>query len=461
MYNALKEQLDSFRSGETNTIRGRLTQIRQHKHQTFFDISDHETTIQVVLKQEHLADQFDELRSLNKGAYLQVQGEYKFHKSNHEILAQQITVLASAQLPVYPTPWEINGLEKKHEEQVLRYTSYYLANPQRAAVLKIKTTFVNALHHYFQEKAFTLVEPPILTDKALYDTESAVRADAQDESVYLSQCATFELEPLALVFGSVYTISPAFRNESTGSKRHLTEYTHAKAEVLFADINQLMTLASKAIYSAVKETVQRCTQELSLIGKEINLEPLKPENHAYISYEEALPILHEHGSSITRGKGLSRGDEKILTKEFGDKYVWVTHLPFESEGFPYKRQPGKPEFSMTCDLIAPHGAGEMVGVAEKTTDPKELINNLIEKGKKEEIPRFWEYIVLRMQGLPPHGGIGAAPERIIYGLLGLNHIKYTKPYPRYPGRKIGPIKQQDLNPWNNPVLAEIIEEYDL
>ncbi len=122
---------------------------------------------------------------------------------------------------------------------------------------------------------------------------------------------------------------------------------------------------------------------------------------------------------------------------------------------------GAPHLSMTCDLIAPHGAGEMVGVAEKTTDPEELIQNIIDKGLKKDIKKYWEYILLRKFGMPPHGGIGAAPERIIYGLLGLNHIKLTKPWARYPGRKINPTNNQELNPWGDPDLERMIKKFGL
>jgi len=116
---------------------------------------------------------------------------------------------------------------------------------------------------------------------------------------------------------------------------------------------------------------------------------------------------------------------------------------------------------MTCDLIAPHGAGEMVGVAEKITNAEELIENLIEKGQKYTIRQYWDYIALRQQGLPPHGGIGAAPERILYGLLGLDHIRLTKPWPRYPGRKIITSENKNLNTYGCRELERLIEKYEL
>lgn len=160
-------------------------------------------------------------------------------------------------------------------------------------------------------------------------------------------------------------------------------------------------------------------------------------------------------------EGLKRRDEIILTEHLGNTYVWVNFPPFCSEGFPYRRLPEDRRLSMTCDLIAPPGAGEMVGVAEKITSAEELVENLIEKGQKHNIRQFWNYIALRQQGLPPHGGIGAAPERILYGLLSFDHIRLTKPWPRYPDRKIVTPENNGLNTYGNPELERLVQKYDL
>ena len=304
------------------------------------------------------------------------------------------------------------------------------------------------------------VEPPIITDKTLYDESTAVRANVHGENVFLTQCATFELEPLAMAFGKVYTISPAFRNEKAGSKRHLAEYTHAKAEMLLANMDDLMEFAGDLIYTSIGETLESSGKELDTLEVSVDHGRLDPKKYAVMTYDEAVKFLRSNGSDIEYGRGLSRRDEEMITRHCGDNYVWVQFLPFASEGFPYSRKKGERHLSMTADLIAPHGAGEMVGVAEKTTSADELVENLIEKGKKDNLRDYWQYILLRNYGLPPHGGIGAAPERILYGLLGLDHIRLTKPWPRYPDRKIHQ-NEMELNPWNDPEVQRIIDKFDI
>jgi asparaginyl-tRNA synthetase len=448
------------KKGEEYSFKGRITAIRKHASCIFFDLTDHTGKLQIIIEKEYF-EKNQQIASLQIGSYIQVEGTYEDSRQPAEIKAKNIEILSNATILLSPTPWEIDGLDANAVDQLFSFTEFYVSNPQRAAILKIKTNFVKSLHDYFQENKFTLVEPPILTEKILYEPEKAIKAEVHGEKVFLSQCATFELEPLAMAFGKVYTISPAFRNEKGGSKRHLAEYTHAKAELLFVNIEDLMQLAGDSIYNAMKKTVEISKRELELLKIEIDLDSLNPKNYVSMTYDEAVKILHKNGSEIIYGEGLARSDEMILTKYVGNKYLWVKFLPFESEGFPYKKKIGEPHLSMTCDLIAPHGAGEMVGVAEKTTDMEEIIENLIKKDKGDSLRNYWKYILLRKYGLPNHGGIGAAPERIIYGLLGLNHIRLTKPWPRYPDRKINPSKEEKLNPWRNKEIDEIINKYDI
>ena len=460
-WQSIKQSLERKSLGSPVSALGRIERIRKHKERLFIDMRDYTRKVQLVLEKSDNPQEFNSFLKARSGAYIYAEGILENDRNgDSEIRTNKLEIIANASLNI-ESPWDFDGSDPIHGDKVFSFPEVYVSNPQRAAILKIKTDFVGALHDYFQSNKFTLVEPPIITDKTLYGKDNAIEAKVHGENVFLSQCATFELEPLALVFGKVYTISPAFRNEPSGSKRHLAEYTHTKAEVLFADIDYLKKLSGDSIYYAMSHVLNSNERELSTLGVGLELEGLRPENHEHISYDEVLKITQKKGSTTEWGEGLKRRDEEILTKHFGDKYVWVNFPPFCSEGFPYKRLTKDRRLSMTCDLIAPHGAGEMVGVAEKTTEAEELIQNLIEKGQKKNIRHYWNYIALRQQGLPPHGGIGAAPERILYGLLGLDHIRLTKPWPRYPDRKIVTSENNGLNTYSDKELERLVQKYDL
>ena len=460
-WKSIKDSLEGRLSGNCVSVVGRLKNIRKHKQRLFVDLVDYSSQIQLVIEKSKNLPAYDILSTSRKGTYISIDGILSNDRNkNSEINVKNLEIVANSNLNI-KSPWDFDGTNPIYGDMVFSFTEAYVSNPQRAAILKIKTDFVNALHTYFQNEKFVLVEPPIITDKTLYGKDKAITADVHGEKVFLSQCATFELEPLALAFGKVYTISPAFRNEPSGSKRHLAEYTHTKAEALFANINDLKNLSGNSIYYAMKKVLKLNERELNILGVDLHIEGLKPKNHEHISYNDAIAVTQKKGSTIEWGEGLKRRDEIIITEYFGNKYVWVNFPPFISEGFPYKRLPEDKRLSMTCDLIAPHGAGEMVGVAEKITDPEELIQNLIEKGQKNNIKNYWNYIALRENGMPPHGGIGAAPERILYGLLNLDHIRLTKPWPRYPDRRIVTSENDGLNNYGSKKLQKLIEKYDL
>src|SRR3989344_4834783 len=288
----IDELTSETKVGDSCHITGRVCSIRNHGNVSFLDLKDYTGKIQIVVEKNKHNDSFKELSDIPVGSYISVGGKYLNNKrGDPEINANSLEILALATLQLSPNPWEIDGIDPKHGFQVFSFPDFYIASPKRAAVLKVKTNFINALHNYFQDHKFTLVEPPILTDKTLYDEQTAVKANVHGEDVYLTQCATFELEPLALAFGKVYTISPAFRNEKSGSKRHLTEYTHAKAEILLADIEDLMHLAEECLYSSIKKMKLGNEKELNILERDIDVDLLKPGRPGRITYDDAIRIV--------------------------------------------------------------------------------------------------------------------------------------------------------------------------
>ena len=94
----------------------------------------------------------------------------------------------------------------------------------------------------------------------------------------------------------------------------------------------------------------------------------------------------------------------------------------------FKRKKDNDFFTMTCDLIAPNGFGEILGTAEKMTDYDEIISSMEQKGKMEHFARYKDYAELHKLGLPPHGGIGMGVERAVRYLVDITHVKYLKPF---------------------------------
>jgi asparaginyl-tRNA synthetase len=232
-WESISKKLEGKFDNDFLNILGRIKKIRLHKKIAFVDIIDYSSEVQLIIEKDKTPDLYDEISTYMVGSYISVDGNLSKSKNGKsDLIVSDLEILAESGL-VIESPWNIDGLNPHYGNLIFSNLEIYVSNPQRATLIKLKNDFIFSMHKYFQNQGFVLVDPSIITNKTLYGHENAITAQVHGENVYLSQCATFELEPLAMTFGKVYTISPAFRNEKSGSKRHLAEYNHVKAEVLF------------------------------------------------------------------------------------------------------------------------------------------------------------------------------------------------------------------------------------
>ena len=116
---------------------------------------------------------------------------------------------------------------------------------------------------------------------------------------------------------------------------------------------------------------------------------------------------------------------------------WVVGIPRSIEPFPYVIDPDDLEVTMTADLVASKGYGELLGVAEKIHTLDILSERMREKGKQDN-PKYEWVRELREFGCVPHIGFGMGVERFIRWLLQIPHVRDAIPFPRIFRRKIHP-----------------------
>lgn len=193
------------------------------------------------------------------------------------------------------------------------------------------------------------------------------------------------------------------------------------------------------LYNITKNVAEKSEDELKLLNQKIDLDNIKPP-YKKITYDEAVEILHSKKINFEWGKSLGQDEEKALTKEFGEKLLFVKGIPCSAEAFPFSRDKKNPQITRTCDLISPYGFGEILGTAEKISNKKELLERMSEKGKNtpEQMKRYKWYIDLREYGCVPHGGIGMGVERLLRFLLKLPHVRDVVSFPRIYGRYPNP-----------------------
>ncbi len=90
--------------------------------------------------------------------------------------------------------------------------------------------------------------------------------------------------------------------------------------------------------------------------------------------------------------------------------------------------PERPELSLSADVLAPEGYGEIVGGGERLADGDLLLKRIHEHQLPEEAFRW--YLDLRKYGTVPHAGFGMGIERLVTWICGLEHLRETIAFPR-------------------------------
>jgi len=108
--------------------------------------------------------------------------------------------------------------------------------------------------------------------------------------------------------------------------------------------------------------------------------------------------------------------------------VFVHRFPAAIKAFYMQPDPKNPKLSLSADLLAPEGYGEIIGGGERIHDPVLLEQRIKEHGLPPEA-YAWD-VDLRKYGTFPHSGFGLGVERTVAWICGIKHIRETIPFPR-------------------------------
>ena len=410
-----------------------ISDKRQLKNNLFLDLYDSSGEIEAVANIQD-TDAYNDLCKVNRESCIEIKGIAKKHNNKIEILIHSYKMLSPSTLNIspYPNAKSFDILCTKSSRRLLSHPTFYIRNRLLSKIFYIKSVFKREMQTYFWNRNFVEFEAPTLTRQTLYEDKGVVWVD-KNKKIGLSRCATFHLEPALLSFEKLFTITNSHSNERVKTNRHLIEYLHLKAEMAFVTLEELIDFAKTMYYQVALSTYKVCKDLIDdIIGQDVineRLNKLNPINHKTITYDEAVQILKKNNIDFEYGKSLTTKQEQVLTRHFDENFLWVKYIPYTVEGFMFKRCNFNPFLTMTADLIAPCGFGEILGCAEKVTDYNEIISNMKDKNKLTDYARYEDFALLHKFGLPPHGGIGMGIERAVKYLLNLNHVKYIKPFP--------------------------------
>ncbi|HWH58749.1 MAG TPA: asparagine--tRNA ligase [Terriglobales bacterium] len=419
--------------GQMVTVRGWLYNLRESGKLLFPIFRDGSGVIQgVVPKNAVPPEVFDAIKGLTQESSVIVEGKVRADKrapGGFELDVSNVQVL---QRVPEDDPFPIS-LKEHGVDFLMDHRHLWVRTPRQAAILRVRAEIIKAARDYFDDRGFTLTDPPILTPAACEGTTTLFPVDYFDEQAYLTQSGQLYIEATAMALGKVYSFGPTFRAEKSKTRRHLTEFWMVEPEVAYATLDDLMDLAEGLISFLVQRCLEKRRADLQTIGRDVSkLENVKPP-FPRITYDDAVKILQEgHAKGAVEAKfewggDFGSPDETYISSQF-DKPVMVNRYPAQIKAFYMEPDPQRPELALCVDVLAPEGYGEIIGGSQRMASHELLLKRIHEHGLPEEA--FKWYLDLRKYGGVPHGGFGMGIERAVAWICGLEHVRETIPFAR-------------------------------
>ena len=411
--------------GQTVTLKGWLFNKRSSGKVKFLILRDGSGYLQCIVFKGNVSEEIFQLAdSITQESSFEITGIVKSEPravGGFELDVTDLKLIGdSIDYPITPKDHGIEFLiDKRH---------LWIRSKRQAAILKIRHRIVKAIRDFFDERDFTLFDPPIITPNASEGTSTLFEMEYFDlGKAYLTQSGQLYAEAGAMALGKVYTFGPTFRAEKSKTRRHLAEFWMVEPEMAFYNLDDDMDLAEEFLENIVQTVLKDCRPELEILERDISKLEKVVRPFPRVSYTEAVEILRSKGQDFKWGDDLGAPDETVISEQY-DKPVMVHRYPAEIKAFYMKRDPENPKVALAVDVLAPEGYGEIIGGSQR----EDNLDLLLERINEHKLPQnyFEWYLDLRRFGSVPHAGFGLGLERTVTWICGIEHLRETIPFPR-------------------------------
>jgi asparaginyl-tRNA synthetase len=405
-------------------LAGWVYNIRSSGKIIFILLRDGTGTVQCIAEKSEGDEIFETASRLTQESSIVVSGVVRADArapGGYEIRVKNLNVIQIAEgYPITP---------KEHGTDFLMDNRHlWLRSQRQHAIMTVRAGLIRFIRDFFDDRGFLCIDTPILTPNACEGTTTLFETDYFGDKAYLTQSGQLYNEANAAAFRKVYCFGPTFRAEKAKTRRHLIEFWMVEPEVAFADLEDIIRLAEEMTV----EIIGRCLERYRpLLEGVLERDTAKLERvqrpFPRLSYDEAAAILKRKGSTFEYGSDFGGTDETLLSEEY-DRPLFVHRFPSSIKAFYMQPDPANPALSLSADLLAPEGYGEIVGGGQRIHDRALLEKRIEEHGLPKKI--FQWYLDLRRYGTFPHAGFGLGVERTLAYICGLQHVRETIPYPR-------------------------------
>ena len=455
MRTLIKHALHSKAAMDIITVKGWVRTRRDSKDFSFLEMNDGSclANIQCIADTGILG--YEDVTKMTTGSAVGITGklvESPGKGQQWEIHATEIELIGEAPAD-YP-------LQKKgHTPEFLRSIAHLRPRANLyGALFRMRSRMAQAAHRFFDERDFTYVHTPIITDSDCEGAGEMFRVTTLDPSqagaqkfendffgkaTYLTVSGQLEGEAFATALSNIYTFGPTFRAENSHTSRHASEFWMIEPEMAFCDLEGDMDLAEEFTKYLVDDTLNNNEGDLDIFARFVDkglLERLRfvsEKPFQRVSYTEAVEILENSGQKfdypVSWGINLQSEHERFLTEQHFKCPVTVYNYPKSIKPFYMRTNEPDSEGRLTVtamDLLVP-GIGEIIGGAQREERIDILRANMQEDDLSLE-DYSW-YLDLRKYGSCPHAGFGMGFERMLMFVTGMKNIRDVLPFPRTPG----------------------------
>jgi aspartyl-tRNA synthetase len=409
--------------GETVCVAGWVNTLRLQRKMQFVLVRDHTGTAQVTHKRGGEGDELEErLEGLTTESAVRIVGRVVDNPvvklGGVEILPESVEVLNRAETPL-PID-EKTGLEQRLDWRFLDVRR----RPAAQLVFAVQTTFEQGMREFAYAEGCTEMHTPKLMGTASESGAEVFKLGYFDRSAYLAQSPQF-FKQMAIAGGvdKVFEIGPVFRAEPSFTSRHATEFTGVDVELAWiSDVEDVMDFEERMLAHAIARVAEA---HGPAIREQFGVEVTVPQvPFPRITMAEAQKVLRASGWDPEGGKEDldPDGERRVaahIKEQTGHEFVFVTHYPTSVRPFYHMRPAGRPELTLSFDLL--WKGLEVTTGAQREHRYEVLLKQAAEKGM--DTRPMEDYLNCFRYGCPPHGGLGMGLGRVLMVLLGLDSIR--------------------------------------
>jgi len=411
--------------GEDVTLKGWLYNRRSSGKLLFLQVRDGTGVIQAVTAKSDDETLFERADALPRESSVVVHGTVREDSRAPSGCELQLTDLDVVQQPAEDFPIE---LKEQTPGFLMEHRHLWIRTGSQVPILRVRAAVFSAFRRFFEERGFVATEAPILTGTSVEGTTTLFEIDYFGDKAYLGQSGQLYLEATSAALGKTYWIGPAFRAEKSKTRKHVTEFWIAEAEMSFVEHAENLQVQEDLVRYIVETVVAERAAELAQLDRDVDLllEEVK-DPFPRIDYADAIELLQEKGHEIEFGSDFGAPQEETIGEAFR-KPVFIERMPAVMKPFYMKRDPADRSRALAADLIAPEGYGEIIGGSQRVDTIEELTAQLAEYNLPADAYEW--YIDLRRYGAVPHSGFGMGLARVIQWICGVKHIREVIPFPR-------------------------------